>query len=194
MKTLHHPDFERDSCGFGLVTQLDDQPSHQIVCDALDALRRLTHRGAVAPDGKTGDGCGVLLKLPLDWLAQVARENGLELAERFTTGMIFLDPDAETSTTQRAMLERHLTDQGLEVAGWRAVPVDPDACGEKSRQTMPLIEQIFVNAGSQMDEAAFQRALYLARRLCEVECGSDAGFYIASLSAATISYKGMVMP
>jgi len=194
LKTLHHPDFERDSCGFGLVAQLDNQPGHQIVRDALDALRRLTHRGAVAPDGKTGDGCGVLLKLPLDWLARVAAENDLELAERFTTGMIFLDSDARTATAQRAMLERHLSNQGLAVAGWRVVPVNPDACGQRAQQTQPLIEQIFINADGQMDEGGFQRALYLARRLCEVEHGTGSGFYIASLSAATISYKGMVMP
>ena len=194
MKSLHRPDFERDSCGFGLVAQLDDKPDHQILCDALDALRRLTHRGAVAPDGKTGDGCGLLLKLPRAFLAETARDAGIELAEHFSVGMIFLDPDPEQAAEQRARLERHLVSQDLEVAGWRAVPVNPDACGARARDTQPRIEQVFVNAAGHMDRTSYQRALYLARRLCEVEVGPRSTLYIASLSADTISYKGMVMP
>jgi glutamate synthase (NADPH) large chain len=192
--TLHHKDFERDSCGFGLVAQLDDRPAHQIVCDALDALRRLTHRGAVAPDGKTGDGCGLLLKLPTAFFRRIARDCDIQLGERFTVGMIFLSPDPDQASQQRKLLERHLTEQGLGVAGWREVPVNQQACGHKARQTCPQIEQVFVNAASHMDETSYQRALYLSRRLAEVEVGDSSDLYIASLSAATISYKGMVMP
>jgi glutamate synthase (NADPH) large chain len=192
--TLHHPDFERDSCGFGLVAQLDDQPAHEIVHDALDALRRLTHRGAVAPDGKTGDGCGLLLKLPEEFLRRAADKAGIELGDRFTAGMIFLSADAERAFVQRELLQNHLEAQGLAVAGWRKVPVNPDACGERALKTQPRIEQVFVNAASHMDQTSYQRALYLARRLCEVEAGDQSDLYIASLSAATISYKGMVMP
>jgi len=194
LKTLHHPDFERDSCGFGLVAQLDDQPAHQIVHDALDALRRLTHRGAVAPDGKTGDGCGILLKLPEQFLRQAAEKADIELGERFTAGMVFLSPDADRAATQRELLQRHLEAQGLDVAGWREVPVNPEACGQRALDTQPRIEQVFVNAASHMDPTSYQRALYLARRLCEVEAGSESDLYIASLSESTISYKGMVMP
>jgi len=194
LKNLHRTDFERDSCGFGLVAQLDDKPDHQIICDALDALRRLTHRGAVAPDGKTGDGCGLLLKLPREFMADKAGEAGLELAERFSVGMIFLDRDPEQAAGQRRALERHLVSQDLEVAGWRVVPVNPDACGPRARDTQPRIEQIFVNAAGHMDQTSYQRALYLARRLCEIEAGPESSLYIASLSADTISYKGMVMP
>jgi glutamate synthase (NADPH) large chain len=194
LKTLHHPDFERDSCGFGLVAQLDDQPCHQVLCDALDALRRLTHRGAVAPDGKTGDGCGLLLKLPKAFLREVADKQGIKLAERFTAGMIFFHPDPDKTRAQRALLERHLVEQGLDVAGWREVPVNPEACGQRARDNRPRIEQVFVNAASHMDPTSYQRALYLARRLCEVEAGASSSLYIASLSTDTISYKGMVMP
>ncbi len=194
MKTLHHSDFERDSCGFGLVAQLDDQPAHEIVHDALDALRRLTHRGAVAPDGKTGDGCGLLFKLPEEFLRQAADKAGIELAERFTAGMVFLSPDTDQAEVQRELLQGHLEAQGLDVAGWREVPVNPEACGQRALDTQPRIEQVFVNAASHMDPTSYQRALYLARRLCEVEAGSESDLYIASLSESTISYKGMVMP
>ena len=194
MKTLHHPDFERDSCGFGLVAQLDDQPDHQILCDALDALRRLTHRGAVAPDGKTGDGCGLLLKMPEAFFRSIAEQERFELTERYAVGMIFLSADSEQAASQRQRLERKLAEQDLSVAGWRVVPVNPEACGEKAQNTQPAIEQVFVNAASHMEAGAFERALYLARRLTEVSSGEAADFYIASLSASTVSYKGMVMP
>jgi glutamate synthase (NADPH) large chain len=169
LKTLHQPDFERDSCGFGLVAQLDDQPEHQILVDALDALRRLTHRGAVAPDGKTGDGCGLLLKTPESYFRRLAEELGLELGERFAVGMLFLAPDEQLAGRQRELIERHLAGQGLAPAGWREVPTNPDACGRRARDNQPRIEQVFVNPASHMESAAFERALYLARRLAESE-------------------------
>ncbi|MGY6588614.1 MAG: glutamate synthase large subunit [Wenzhouxiangella sp.] len=194
MKTLHRPEFERDACGFGLVAQLDDQPSHTILTDALDALRRLTHRGAVAPDGKTGDGCGLLLKLPERFFRRIAGEHGFELAERFTVGAVFFSRDTKIAEQQKARFEAQLADQAIQVAGWREVPTNPDACGERAQDTQPRIEQVFVNAASHMDQTSWERALYLARRLTETEFGEGSDFYVASLSATTISYKGMVMP
>ena len=80
---LYHPAFERDSCGFGLIASLDDEPSHRLIATAVQSLNRLTHRGAVAADGKTGDGCGLLIKKPLGFLRAVAHEAGIELFERF---------------------------------------------------------------------------------------------------------------
>ena len=79
---LYDPEFDRDSCGFGLIANLDDLPSHSVVSTAIDALTRLTHRGAVAADGKTGDGCGLLIKMPVDFLRARASEAGFDLAER----------------------------------------------------------------------------------------------------------------
>ncbi|TVQ27772.1 MAG: hypothetical protein EA370_17595, partial [Wenzhouxiangella sp.] len=93
MKSLHHPDFERDSCGFGLVARLDGTADHGVLADALQALKRLTHRGAVAPDGKTGDGCGVLMRLPVEFLRGAAAEAGMDTGPRFAVGMVFLDRD-----------------------------------------------------------------------------------------------------
>jgi len=193
LKTLHHPDFERDSCGFGLIAQLDDEASHDTIADAVQALVRLTHRGAVAPDGKTGDGCGLLLKQPIDFLRAVAAEAGIELGERFAVGMIFLADDEEGAGEQKAVLETEVSARGLSVPGWRRVPVEADVCGETARATLPRIEQVFVTAPQGIDADDFERRLYLARRCCEQVEGTRPD-YIASLSARTISYKGMVMP
>ncbi|MEE4637402.1 MAG: glutamate synthase large subunit, partial [Wenzhouxiangella sp.] len=192
-RTLHQPDFERDSCGFGLIARLDRQPSREVVDDALSALNRLTHRGAVAPDGKTGDGCGVLIRRPAEFLAHAAESAGIEVSSRFAVGTLFLDP-AGGADRQRLRLEHELSAAGLAIAGWRRVPVDPDACGEPARQTLPRIEQVFVNAPEGMALADFERRLYLARRRCELATPKDERFYVASLSSQTLSYKGMVMP
>jgi glutamate synthase (NADPH/NADH) large chain len=193
LKTLHHPDFEKDSCGFGLIARLDDQATHDTVADAVQALVRLTHRGAVAPDGKTGDGCGLLLKLPDAFLRAAAGESGIELGQRFAVGMVFLADHDERAADQKRMLKNQIAERGLTVAGWRRVPVDPTACGETARQTLPRIEQVFVNAPGDVDADELERRLFLARRRCEQARGEKPD-YIASLSGQTVSYKGMVMP
>ncbi len=193
MRTLYHPDFEHDACGFGLIVQLDNRPEHRILADALNALIRLTHRGAVAPDGKTGDGCGVLIGLPVDFLRAAAAQLGFEPSEQFTVGQIFLSADPAGADSQRQTLKALLQDQQLTVAGWRKVPVNPDALGMRAQQSMPTIEQVFINRPPAMDADEFQRRLYLSRRAFEQTYCVDQA-YIASLSAHTLSYKGMVMP
>ncbi len=191
--TLHHPDFERDSCGFGLIARLDNQPHHAVIRDALVALNRLTHRGAVAADGKTGDGCGVLIRRPEAFLRQAAGAAGLDVAARFAAGMVFLGPEPQAEK-QRRRLAGELAAVGLQVAGWRVVPTIPDVCGEPALKTLPRIEQIFVNAPETLEAAEFERRLYTARRRCESAIPADERFYLASLSADTLAYKGMVMP
>src|ERR1700716_1435062 len=192
---LYRGAYERDSCGFGLIANLDDQPSHWLVQTAITSLNRLTHRGAIAGDGKTGDGCGLLLKKPEAFLRAVAAEAGIELSPRFASGLVCLRRDARQAGAARVALAAKLTRQGLEVAGWRQVPVDPSACGAEALRTRPVIEQLFVKAGSaDIDEAAFNRRLFMARRLAEKTLHSDPVFYVPSLSASTIVFKGMVMP
>ncbi|HKD54082.1 MAG TPA: hypothetical protein VKB72_07655, partial [Steroidobacteraceae bacterium] len=191
---LYKDAYERDSCGFGLIASLDDVPSHWLVSTAISSLVRLTHRGAVAADGKTGDGCGLLLKKPESFLRAVGAETGLELAARFASGLVFLARDPQQAAAARSALAAELTRTGLELAGWRAVPVNADACGAEALKSLPVIEQLFVNCPGDMDEAAFNRRLFIARRLTEKACAADAAFYIPSLSASTIVYKGMVMP
>jgi len=192
---LYRPEFERDNCGFGLIAQMDGKPSHWLLETAIGALARLTHRGAVAADGKTGDGCGLLLKKPDDFLRTMAGELGITPAALYAAGMVFLNPDETKATAARQKLEAELKAEGLHPAGWRTVPVNPEACGEEALRTLPTIEQIFVDAPDGMDETAFERHLYIARRRTEkaIEPHDDY-FYIPSLSSRVISYKGLVMP
>src|SRR5215472_12184119 len=98
---LYKDAYERDSCGFGLIASLDDQPSHWLVRTAISSLNRLTHRGAIAGDGKTGDGCGLLLKKPETFLRAVAAEAGIELADPFASGLVFLNRDPKLADAAR---------------------------------------------------------------------------------------------
>jgi Glutamate synthase domain 2 len=192
---LYRPEFERDSCGFGLIAHMDGVASHWLVETAIRALGRLTHRGAVAADGKTGDGCGLLMKKPDVFLRSVAAESGLVLKDTYAVGTVFLSQDDERANRARRTLEAELERQGLKVSGWRRVPTDPSACGEEALKTLPVIEQVFVNAPPGIDEATFDRHLYVARRRTEkLIAGDDRTFYVTSLSAPVVSYKGLVMP
>jgi glutamate synthase (NADPH) large chain len=192
---LYKETYERDSCGFGLIASLDDTPSHWLVRTAITSLNRLTHRGAIAEDGKTGDGCGLLLKRPDGFLRAIAAENGIFLDGRFASGLVFLSRVPQQAAAARAALAAQLVRAGLEVAGWRVVPVDARACGAEALKSLPRIEQVFVNCSAHdLDDAAFGRRLFLARRLAEKACRSDPAFYVPSLSPGTIVYKGMVMP
>ncbi len=187
--------YERDSCGFGLIASLDDQASHWVLQTAISSLNRLTHRGAIANDGKTGDGCGLLIKLPTAFLRAVGAEAGFKLNPLFAAGLVFLDRDPAKAAHARKVLTDELQTEKLRVGGFRALPTDPSACGSEALKTLPLIEQVFVNAGSELDEATFNRKLYLARRRSEKKLEQqDPVFYLPSLSSSTIVYKGMVMP
>jgi glutamate synthase (NADPH/NADH) large chain len=190
---LYDPAFERDSCGFGLIANLDDMPSHWVVETAISALARLTHRGAVAADGKTGDGCGLLIKFPKAFMRAVGEELGLDLNERFATGTVFLDQDEKNAAAARETINTTISELGLEVAGWREVPTDPSVCGDEALRTLPRIEQVYVNADDKTPRGRFNRRLFLARRRAEKRLG-ECATYIASLSSVTISYKGMIMP
>ena len=191
---LYKEAYERDSCGFGLIASLDDAPSHALVRTAIASLNRLTHRGAIAEDGKTGDGCGLLLKKPESYLRAVAGETGIKLTERFASGLVFLSREAQAAGEARVVLAAELQRQGLEVAGWRRVRVNREACGAEALKTLPAIEQLFVNCATDIDEPAFNRRLFMARRLAEKALAADPVFYVPSLSASTIVFKGMVMP
>ncbi|HXY97557.1 MAG TPA: glutamate synthase large subunit [Steroidobacteraceae bacterium] len=191
---LYKEAYERDSCGFGLIASLDDAPSHELVRTAITSLNRLTHRGAIAEDGKTGDGCGLLLKKPESYLRAVAGETGIKLTERFAAGLVFLSREAQAAGEARVVLAAELQRQGLEVAGWRRLRVNREACGAEALKTLPLIEQLFVNCPMAVDEPAFNRRLFMARRLAEKALAADPVFYVPSLSASTIVFKGMVMP
>jgi glutamate synthase (NADPH/NADH) large chain len=187
--------YEKDSCGFGLIASLDNRASHWVLQTAISSLNRLTHRGAIATDGKTGDGCGLLIKLPTAFLRAVGTEAGFALAPLFAAGLVFLNRDAAKAAQARAALTEQLRLEMLEVAGFRSLPMDPAACGSEALKSLPLIEQLFVNAPADIDEPTFNRKLFMARRRCEKTLeAQDPVFYVPSLSASTIVYKGMVMP
>ena len=194
-KGLYRPEFEHDNCGFGLIAQIDGEPSHQLVKSAVQALARMTHRGAVAADGKSGDGCGLLLKKPKAFLRAKARECGFEPGRYFATGMVFLSRDSHLAETARDTLGRHLEARQLSVDGWRVVPVNKDACGRDATKSIPGIEQLFVTAPRHMDTAEFNRNLFVARRRAEIELrDNDPDFFVCSLSADVILFKGLMMP
>ena len=192
---LYRSAYDKDSCGFGLIASLDDTPSHWVLQTAISSLNRLTHRGAVAADGKTGDGCGLLIKNPARFLRAVAAEAGLVLDAQFAAGFVFLNRDERKAQEARRVLKAEIEREKMNVAGFRAVSVDPSACGLEALKTSPRIEQVFVNSSAEIDEATFNRRLYMARRRTEKMLQSvDPVFYIPSLSASTIVYKAMVMP
>ena len=112
-KTLYNPEFERDSCGFGLIANLDDLPSHWVIETSIAALARLTHRGAVAADGKTGDGCGLLIKFPTGFLRAVGAEAGFALNQRFAAGTVFLSQDEQIASAARQVISQAVEETGL---------------------------------------------------------------------------------
>ncbi|WP_028007342.1 glutamate synthase large subunit [Solimonas flava] len=194
---LYRPEFEKDSCGFGLIAHMDDQPSHKLVQTAITALARMTHRGAVAADGKTGDGCGLLMKKPDKFLRKVAAELGLDLGPGdYCAGNIFFSQDAARRERARAILKESLELQGLKLVGFRVVPTDNAALGEEAMKSVPFVEQVFVTAPGELHKFAFELKLYKARRRAEklVAAEGDAEFYITHLSCRVLVYKGLVMP
>ncbi len=195
LKGLYSPEFEKENCGFGLIANMDDKPSHWVVQTAIESLMNMTHRGGVAADCCTGDGCGLLIKKPGDFLQAAAAKAGFKLTDIYAAGVVFLNQDADKAATARKALESKLTNKGLIIAGWRTVPVDSSVLGEQAAGMEPLIEQVFVNTPADMTEAEFNRLLFTARRKVEMEIEpNDNVFYIASLNSQLLAYKGLVMP
>jgi len=192
---LYRPEFERDNCGFGLIAQMDGKASHWLISTAISALARLTHRGAVAADGKTGDGCGILMAMPDAFMRQAAKECSYHLAADFATGLVFLSNTVQHSELAKSVLNEEIEREGMTVAGWRIVPTEESALGEQAKQSVPAIEQVFVNAAEGDSQNEFERKLFLSRRRAEKRIWeTDFDFYIPSLSSKVILYKGLVMP
>ncbi len=191
---LYRPEEFRDNCGFGLIAHTSGEASHRLLQTAIESLTCMTHRGGIAADGKTGDGCGLLMQLPEQFLRTVARDAlGAELSDNFAVGQIFLSRDEARAAAARSALETAVTDQGLTAVGWRLVPTDPSVCGEIALDTLPGIEQLFIDApGVSAEDLSVK--LFVARRKAEIANADDDEFYICSLSGRVISYKGLVMP
>lgn len=191
---LYNPGEFRDNCGFGLIAHMQGDASHDLVQTAIESLTCMTHRGGIASDGKTGDGCGLLLKKPDSFLRGVVKDTlNADLASLYAVGMVFLSRDEAKAAVARDRVNTELAAQGLKVVGWRPVPVDPSVCGPLALESLPQIEQVFVDAASE-DAVEFRTSLFVARRKVEIALAEDSEFYIASLSADVLSYKGLVMP
>lgn len=193
-KLLYSHDQAKDSCGFGLIAQIDNQPSHGILQKAIKSLARMTHRGAVSADGLTGDGCGVLIKKPDDFLQKVCAELSIRLAKQYAVGSIFLSTDTEKKANARLVVEKCINQQGLSVAGWRDVPVNTTVLGTIAKSCLPHICQIFINDINGITVAELERKLYLARIEIRNILKDDEDFYICSLSSHTLIYKGLMLP
>src|SRR4051795_7087423 len=189
---LYDPRFEHDACGVALVARLDNRSSHDVVDKALTALENLEHRGATGADKHTGDGAGMLVQMPDRFLRGVV---DFELPERgrYGVAMCFLPRDPARRAKLEALLERNARVEGQVVLGWRDVPLDEAHVGTTANATRPEIRQLFVAAGPGFrdDQDAFERKLYVIRRICELAAGPD--FYIASMSSRTLVYKGMLI-
>ncbi|NVN84427.1 MULTISPECIES: glutamate synthase large subunit [unclassified Vibrio] len=191
---LYDPSLEKDNCGFGLIAQMEGQPSHKLVRTAISALDRMTHRGGIAADGKTGDGCGLLLQKPDSYLRIIAEENNFNLGKQYAVGMIFFSQDSIKAQSAQDIVNKELAQETLTVAGWRVVPTNTDVLGPIAKDSVPNIQQVFISAPAGWRERDIERRLYIARRRIEKQITEDKDFYICSLSTQVMVYKGLCMP
>jgi glutamate synthase domain-containing protein 2/glutamate synthase domain-containing protein 1/glutamate synthase domain-containing protein 3 len=191
---LYDPRFEHDACGVGMVARLDATPTHEVVAMAISALENLEHRGAAGADARTGDGAGILMQMP-DELLRAVVDFELPAPGGYGVLMCFLPRDPDARRGLQDMLEQTVLDEGQRVLGWREVPVDPEHAGEVANRARPAVWQLFVGPGDAQaaDQDAFERKLYVIRRVCELSGGERDGLYIASSSSRTINYKGMLI-
>ena len=191
---LYRLDEFKDNCGFGLIAHLKGKTSHKLVETAIESLTCMTHRGGIAADGKTGDGCGLLLQKPDAFLREEARRVcNTELTDTYAVGAVMLPLDDAAAQEARDILCDALEAQGLRVAGWRPVPTNPDCLGPIARESLPRFEHLLINdADEPLGESHFNARLFVARRRAEQQLAE--GVYIASLSAQVVSYKGLMIP
>ena len=179
----------RENCGFGLLASIDNIPSHQNLQDSVTALERMMHRGAVAADGKSGDGSGLLLSMPKKFFKNIAKKNGVSLPELFAVGMVFTkDLDAIEIVKEKCIAN------DLKVLFTREVPVNTEVLGDQAKSVLPNIIQVFMTPNSIMASKRFEALLYLTRKEIEYKLRKDKHFYIPSFSSKVISYKGLIMP
>ncbi|HEU0045821.1 glutamate synthase large subunit [Sphingomonas sp.] len=196
---MYRPEFESDACGVGLIAATDGKPSRRVVQSAIDALKAVWHRGAVDADGKTGDGAGLHLDLPVRFFDDAIAASGHKVRpNRLAVGMIFLPrTDLGAQEACRTIVESAIIDAGYTIYGWRQVPVDVGVIGAKAQLTRPEIEQIMIAGPSpeEQDAGEFEKTLYLVRRRIEkrVIAAQIQGFYICSLSCRSIVYKGLFL-
>ena len=188
---LYDPANEHDACGIALVAKLWGEASHAVVEKALDALENLEHRGAEGADPSTGDGAGILLQIPDAFIRGAVAGIDLPPPGRYAVGVCYLPVDPERRLGIEQVIEETVQAEGQRVLWWRDVPVDDRFVGETARLAAPVIRQVIVAASEEIeDQGAFERKLYVIRRMIERAAGS--GLAIPSFSSRTIVYKGML--
>ena len=207
MAGLYRREFERDACGVNFVADLKGRRSHHLVSLAIGAVCNMEHRGATGSDPETGDGAGILLQVP-DRFLRAAVPFALPPVGRYATGIAFFPDRDDLTALGIRQVERIVTDEGLEVLGWRDVPIDPSVAGRDALKTMPRMRQLFVD-GQGASGMALERRAYVVRKRIEHEIrlvdGGDRpseaiggaptmheGVYFPSLSSRTLIYKGML--
>ena len=196
--SLYSEENEHSSCGVGLVVSIDGKKSRRVVENGIGALKAVWHRGAVDADGKTGDGAGIHVQIPMPFFHDQIERTGHKPRgeETIAVGQVFLPrTDFAAQETCRTIVESEVLRMGYYIYGWRHVPVRVDCLGDKANATRPEIEQILISNSKGADEETFERELYVIRRRIEKAAAAAqiAGLYICSLSCRSIIYKGMML-
>jgi glutamate synthase (ferredoxin) len=199
---LYDPRFEHEACGVGFVVNIKGRKSHAIIQQALQVLLNLNHRGACGCEANTGDGAGILIQPPHEFLKLVAREARVALpsAGEYGVGMVFLPQDAAQRGECEKVFEGIAAEEGQPVLGWRTIPTSNVTLGATALASEPLMRQAFLARNAKLtDDLAFERKLYVIRKRAEHAIrysGKVAGgdfFYVSSLSYKTVVYKGMLL-
>src|SRR3984893_2500530 len=197
---LYDPRNEHNACGIGFVINIQGEQSHDIISKGLQILINLTHRGACGCDPQTGDGAGILIQIPHKFFERECTQWGFTLPApgEYGVGMVFLPVEPAHRLRAEGILERIAREEGLTVHGWRDTPINVDAIGRIARASQPYIEQIFIRGASGMTEDQLERKLFVVRKRAESEIAASdlpdkSFFYIPSLSARTIVYKGLLL-
>ena len=198
---LYSPAHEHDACGIGFVCNIDNSKAHSIIEQGLSILKNLEHRGAVGADPKAGDGCGILIQMPHEFLTAKAGEAGFELPElgHYGAGNLFLPKDEARRGKVIELIEKVIAQEGQTLIGWRDLPVDNSDLGESVRPTEPFHRQLFIGRGDGIaDQDAFERKLFVIRKrtfntLWTEDPALVEDFYAPSLSSRTLLYKGMLL-
>ncbi|MBI4343738.1 MAG: glutamate synthase large subunit, partial [Candidatus Omnitrophica bacterium] len=194
---LFRPQDERDACGTGFVASIDGLSSHQIVEWAVQCVCNVTHRGAVSADAKTGDGAGIVTQIPHRLFAKVLKRLNIPAvaAGDLAVGVIFFSQDAEVKAAAQRVVEEMIRGRSIRLLGWRDVPADPAALGEKALQTMPDIQHVLMARPADIAPEDFERQLFLVRRRIEQTWEREqlSNCYIPSFSCRTIVYKGLLV-
>ncbi|HEY5929607.1 MAG TPA: glutamate synthase subunit alpha, partial [Burkholderiales bacterium] len=198
---LYDPANEHDACGVGFIAHIKGAKSHAIVEQGLLILKNLTHRGAVGADPLAGDGAGILIQIPDQFFREEMAKQGVKLPTpgEYGVGMVFLPQEPASRLACEYEIERAIKDEGQVLLGWRDVPRDNANLGESVKVIEPVIRQVFIGRGRQVTVTdALERKLYIIRKssghaiqALRLKHGKE--FYVPSMSARTLCYKGMLL-